>query len=216
MRAFVEEMQVDVAERRQKAIRIAALPRRAVDVGDAKAIGQRQRSARQEHAVQIGEALDVALERNRRPSSSRHSTRAALAASVRTITPRAPADAAGCAPSIECGCACSPATRRKTSATASVAETAVIPLSASSRRAVLPVRRISACVVAAATAAFPFRLRVSFNAHSWNARTSSDGRVCVGNIHALESGDIPVRNRRPLHLTIQPMPAWREPPQGGS
>jgi hypothetical protein len=53
MRSFVEQMKIDVAECRKKAIRIATFPRRAIDIGDAKAIGQWQRDVRQEHAVQI-------------------------------------------------------------------------------------------------------------------------------------------------------------------
>ena len=86
VRALVEEMQIDVAERGQEAIRIAALPRRAVGEVKAQAIAQRQRRIGDERAEQS--ALE-AIELHALPSASSASARTASGCSARTMTPLA-------------------------------------------------------------------------------------------------------------------------------
>ena len=102
MRAFVEQMKIDVAERRQKAIRIAPLPHGAVGVVEAQAIVQRQRRARDERGVEIGQALRDAVERND-ASVVEHGIRRERrrAPCARTTTPLTPSTIAGCAPRID-------------------------------------------------------------------------------------------------------------------
>ena len=62
MRAFVEQMQVDVAQRGKKPIGIAALPRRAVHVRETQTVGLRQVHPGHERAVEIGQAFGFTLE----------------------------------------------------------------------------------------------------------------------------------------------------------
>ena len=188
VRSFVEEMEVDVAKRREKAIWIAAFPRRAVDVGDAKAIGQRQRRARQETRC-----TDRRGPRRRARAEWRVRRRAGIRRVRRSRRARER--------SLRARRRTPPGARREWRADARVRRPRdegrrrrrASPRPPSSRRRRPPRRpvsrvpRTSARVFAAATGVFPFRLRVSSSAHSWNARASSDERVCVRNIYALEA-----------------------------
>ena len=65
VRAFVEEMEIDVAERGQEAVRIAALPHRRVGVVEAQTIVERQHGAADESRVQIRQAATMARQRHR-------------------------------------------------------------------------------------------------------------------------------------------------------
>jgi hypothetical protein len=63
MRALVEEVDVDVAYRREEAVGILALPRGAVLEVEAHLVGQGERSARQDRREEPAIALALHLER---------------------------------------------------------------------------------------------------------------------------------------------------------
>ena len=115
VRPLVEQVQVDVADRRQEAVRIVALPGRAVGEdgsgggsgSGASPAARRRRTARPRRA-----ASSSASARRRRMHSTRTSPRDARRGS--TTPESSPADA-GCAPRMRCGESWSPASRRATS-----------------------------------------------------------------------------------------------------
>ena len=113
VRSLVEEVQVDVAERRQEAVRVVALPGRAVGEMEAKAIRERERRARRRTPQYIfAKPETVTSSGMTRPSSSTASTAVALGIRARMTTPFTPLAAMACAPRMSCGCGYSPASRR--------------------------------------------------------------------------------------------------------